>query len=122
MPDIMPFLTDLYTVGNTVDTFAPGHYARVYEAVDSRSRQLCAFKVMRPEHLTDDDQPRWEAMAFVNEAELLVRMESCPQAVRLYDCGYISSEDENPRSGQINSYGLNVEQFRQGAYRFAAQR
>jgi serine/threonine protein kinase len=122
MASFMPFLTDLYTVGNTIDTFAPGHYARVYEAVDSRTRQLCAFKVMRPEHLTDDEQPRWEAMAFVNEADLLARLSSCPQVVRLYDCGYISTEDESPRSGQIDSYGLNVDMFRQGAYRFAAQR
>jgi serine/threonine protein kinase len=118
----MPFLTDLYTVGNTIDTFAPGHYARVCEALDNRTRQICAFKVMRPEHLSDDDEPRWEAMAFVNEAELLLRTASCPQVVRLYDCGYISSEDENPRSGQIDSHGLNVEMFRQAAYRFAAQR
>lgn len=122
MRSFMPFLTDLYTVGNTIDTFAPGHYARVYEAVDSRNRQSCAFKVMRPEHLTNDEQPRWEAMAFVNEAELLVRMAGCPQVVRLYDCGYISTEDESPRSGQIDSYGLNIDMFRQGAYRFAAQR
>ncbi len=122
MSSFMPFLTDLYTIGNTIDTFAPGHYARVYEAVDSRNRQACAFKVMRPEHLTNDGQPRWEAMAFVNEADLLVRMASCAQAVKLYDCGYISTGDESPRSGQVDSYGLNVEQFRQGAYRFAAQR
>jgi DNA-binding transcriptional ArsR family regulator len=77
---------------------------------------------MRTEHLTDDGQPRWEATAFINEADLLTRMALSPHVVRLYDCGYISSVDEDPRSGQIDSYELNVDQFRQGAYRFAAQR
>lgn len=119
---VMPFLTDIYTMGNTIDTFALGHYARVYEAIDTRTHQPCAFKVMRPEHLTDDGQPRWEAMAFINEADLLIRVSSSLHVVKLLDCGYISTVDENPRSGQIDSYGLNVEQFRQGAYRFAAQR
>jgi serine/threonine protein kinase len=117
----MPFLTDFYTLGNTIDTFALGHYARVFEALD-KNRRLCAFKVMRPEHLTNDDQPRWEAMAFINEADLLMRMGTSPHVVKLYDCGYISSEDEDPRNGQIDSYGTNVDLFRQGAYRFAAQR
>jgi serine/threonine protein kinase len=122
MPIAMPFLTDLYTLGNSIDTFAPGHYARVYEAYDARNHRPCAFKVMRTEHLTDDGQPRWEATAFINEADLLTRMALSPHTVRLYDCGYISSVDEDPRSGQIDSYELNVDQFRQGAYRFAAQR
>ncbi len=122
MYSIMPFLTDLYAVGNTIDTFALGHYARVYDAVDQRTRRPCAFKVMRSEHLTDDGQPRWEAMAFINEADLLLRMASSPHVVKLYDCGYISSADENPRSGQIESFGMNVDLFRQGAYRFAGQR
>jgi serine/threonine protein kinase len=118
----MPFLTDVYNVGNTIDTFAPGHYARVYEAVDNRTRQSCAFKVMRVEHLSGDEQPRWEALAFINEADLLTRLASSPHVVKLLDCGYMSSVDENPRNGQIDSYGLSVEQFRQGTYRFAAQR
>ncbi len=118
----MPFLTDIYSVGNTIDTFAPGHYARVYEATDIRTRTSVAFKVMRVEHLADDEQPRWEAMAFINEADLLMRMASSPYVVNLLDCGYISSVDEDPRNGQIDSYGLNVDQFRQGVYRFASQR
>src|SRR5512140_2464195 len=105
----MPFLTEGYSVGNTIDTFALGHYARVYEATDTRTRKSCAFKVMRVEHLADDEQPRWEAMAFINEADLLMRMASSPHVVKLLDCGYISSVDENPRNGQIDSYGLNVD-------------
>jgi serine/threonine protein kinase len=115
-------LTDLYTIGNTIDTFAPGHYARVYEAVDRRDSHACAFKVMRTEHVADGDgQPRMEAMAFINEADLLVRMAIVPSVVRLLDCGYISSREENPRSGEIESYGLNVELFRQGAFRYAGK-
>src|SRR5260221_1484100 len=121
--NLLATLTDLYTLGNTIDTFAPGHYARVYDAVDTRTNQACAFKVMRVEHLSDDDgQPKWEAMAFINEADLLMKMSISPHIVRMYDCGYIASTDENPRGGEILSYGQNVDQFRQGAFRYAGQR
>lgn len=117
-------LTDLYTLGNTIDTFAPGHYARVYEATDRRDERTCALKVMRIEHTSADGQPRMEATAFLNEADLLTRMSLAPAAshiVRLYDCGYILSPDENPRSGEIESCGLNVERFRQGVFRLAGR-
>jgi len=59
-----------YTLGTSIDTFAPGHYARVFEARELRAEanqptRTCAFKVMRPEHLNSTDgQPRWEAPAF----------------------------------------------------------
>lgn len=114
-------VSDLYTLGNTIDTFAPGHYARVYDAVDKRDGQTCAFKIMRTEHLSTDDQPRMEAMAFITEADLLIRMSS-PHVVRLLDCGYVEATDDNLRSGQIESYGLNLEQFRRGVFRFGGQR
>jgi len=115
-------LADVYTLGNTIDTFAPGHYARVHEAVDRRDGQVCAFKVMRVEHVVDGDaQPRMEAMAFINEADLLIRMASISNVVRLYDCGYIRSSDDSLRTGEIESYGLSVEQFRQGVFRFAGR-
>ncbi len=118
----MAHLTDLYQIGNTIDTFAPGHYARVYDAVDRRDGVRCAFKVMRLEHVVDGNaQPRLEAMAFINEADLLIRMAASPHVMRLYDCGYVSSKEENPRTGEIESYGLNVELFRQGVYRYAGQ-
>ncbi|MCC7207915.1 MAG: hypothetical protein IT323_11450 [Anaerolineae bacterium] len=118
----MAQLTDLYALGNTIDTFAPGHYARVYEAVDRRDGQSVAFKVMRAEHIAaGDGQPRMEAMAFINEADLLVRMSVASSVVRLLDCGYIASREESPRSGEIESYGLSTELFRQGAFRFAGK-
>jgi serine/threonine protein kinase len=115
-------LTDLYTLGNTIDTFAPGHYARVYEAVDKRDGQNYAFKVMRAEHVSGEDgQPQMEAMAFINEADLLIRMATSPRVVRLYDCGYLDSREDNPRGGEVESYGLNLEMFRQGAFRYAGK-
>lgn len=117
----MAKLTDLYDLGNTIDTFAPGHYARVYEAVDRRDSSLCAFKVMRAEHVVGDGQPRMEAMAFINEADLLVRMAISPSVVRLLDCGYLSSREEIPHAGEIESYGLNIDLFRQGAFRYAGR-
>jgi serine/threonine protein kinase len=94
----------------------------VYEAVDRRDGQSVAFKVMRAEHIAaNDGQPRMEAMAFINEADLLVRMSIVPSVVRLLDCGYIASREESPRSGDVESYGLNVELFRQGAFRYAGK-
>ncbi len=115
-------LTTLYSIGNSVDTFAPGHYARVFEAQDLRNERHCAFKVMRAEHLTRDGQPKWEALAFINEADLLIRMAVAPQVMRLYDCGYVSAEDESPRSGEIISFGLDAESFRQASLIYAGKR
>lgn len=118
----MALLNDLYQIGNTIDTFALGHYARVYEGLDKRDGRQVAFKVMRLEHVvTGDAEPRMEAVAFVNEADLLTRMALSPHVVRLYDCGYLSARDENPRGGEIESYGLNVELFRQGIFRYAGR-
>jgi serine/threonine protein kinase len=119
---LMPFFNDLYTLGNAIDTFAPGHYARVYDSLDQRTRQSGAFKVMRAEHRADDGNPRWEAMAFVNEADLLARMADSPQVIRLLDCGYLSAADDSVTSGQIESFGLNVETFRQNIYQYAGHR
>jgi hypothetical protein len=118
----MPFFTDLYTLGNAIDTFAPGHYARVYDSLDNRTQQSGAFKVMRAEHRAEDGNPRWEAMAFINEADLLVRMADSPQVIRMLDCGYLSSNDDGVGNGQIESFGLNVDTFRQNVYQYAGHR
>ncbi len=115
-------LTALYALENSIDSFAPGHYARVFDAVDRRNDRRCAFKVMRAEHLTRDGQPRWEANAFINEADLLTRMAVSPHVVRLYDCGYVASEEERPRAGQIISFGGDVEAFRAASLDYAALR
>lgn len=105
-----------YLLGNYIDTFAPGHYARVVEAEDRAANRLVAFKVMRPEHFAPDGGPRWEARAFVNEADLLLRLADNPAAVRLYDCGYLSSSAERPDGGALLSLGTNVAAFREQLY------
>lgn len=115
-------LSTMYSIGNSIDTFAPGHYARVFDARDQRGDRHCAFKVMRAEHLTNDGQPRWEALAFINEADLLLRMAESPHVMHLYDCGYISAGEDRPRAGEIDSFGLEVDAFRQASLRYAAKR
>jgi hypothetical protein len=114
-------LNACYTPGNFIDTYALGHYARVMEAEDVRTGRMVAFKVMRPEHLSDDGTPRWEARAFVSEADLLVRLAGCEAVVRLYDCGYVSSRAERPDGGEIVSFGLDIAAFREALYPAAAQ-
>lgn len=110
-------LESRYVLGNYIDTFAPGHYARVLEADDRAANRMVAFKVMRPEHITQDGAgPRWEARAFINEADLLVRLSDSSAPVRLYDCGYISSETERPNGGAIESMGTNVTAYREQLY------
>jgi len=101
-----------YTLGTSIDSFAPGHYARVFEAHDLTANRLVAFKVMRAEHLTADGQPRWESNAFPHEADLLNRLAGIPAVIRLYDCGYVESEDDPPRVGQIASFGMDSAAFR----------
>lgn len=104
-------LADLYRIDNFIDTFALGHYARVLHAHDRRQDRVVAFKVMRPEHVSPEDDPRWEYRAFANEADLLVKLADSPQVVKLYDCGYVSARSEAPVGGEIEPFGTNVTAF-----------
>ena len=116
----MPRLSELYRLGNYIDTFALGHYARVLDAVDLRSGSSIAFKVMRPEHLDADGDMRWEYRAFGNEADILARLWHSPNIVKLYDCGFISDREEAPRAGDITSFQGDVRGFSDSLARFAA--
>lgn len=104
----MTDLADFYRIQNFIDTFALGHYARVLDAVDLRSGQTVAFKVLRPEHLAPNGDIRWEYRAFANEADLLLRLDASPHVVKLLDCGFVSAAGEAPLDGQINVYGRDV--------------
>ena len=115
-------LGELYQVGNYIDTFALGHYARVLQACQVRTGHEIAFKVMRPEHRSNDGTPRWEARAFINEADLLVRLATSRVPVELFDCGYLSAEGERPDGGEIVSFGTNVAAFHEQLYPFTAER
>ncbi len=116
----MPRLSDFYRLGNYIDTFALGHYARVLDAVDLRSGSSIAFKVMRPEHLDADGDMRWEYRAFGNEADILARLWHSPNIVKLYDCGFISDGEEAPRDGDITSFQGDIRGFSDSLARFAA--
>jgi len=116
----MPRLSELYRLGNYIDTFALGHYARVLDAVDLRSGNSIAFKVMRPEHLDADGDMRWEYRAFGNEADILARLWHSPNIVKLYDCGFISDGEEAPRDGDITSFQGDIRGFSDSLARFAA--
>ena len=116
----MPRFTELYQLGNFIDTFALGHYARVLEAVDSRSGNTVAFKVMRPEHLDSNGDMRWEYRAFGNEADILARLRHSPNIVKLYDCGFLSDREEAPRGGDITSFQGDIRGFVQALSRYAA--
>ncbi|HEX2620777.1 MAG TPA: hypothetical protein VHL11_11535 [Phototrophicaceae bacterium] len=104
-------LSDVYQIDHFIDTFAPGHYARVLEAIDHRTRKRVAFKVLRSEHLALDGDIRWEYRAFPHEADLLMRLAACPQVIDLYDCGYLETPDEAPGDRQIISFGRDAETF-----------
>lgn len=116
----MPRLSDLYRLGNYIDTFALGHYARVLDAVDLRSGSSIAFKVMRPEHLDAAGDMRWEYRAFGNEADILARLWHSPNIVKLYDCGFISDREEAPRAGDITSFQGDIRGFSDSLARFAS--
>ena len=116
----MAQLNELYRIDNFNDTFALGHYARVLDALDRRSDHRAAFKVMRPEHLDSDGDMRWEYRAFGNEAEILARLSSSGNVVKLHDCGYISDIDEAPRSGEIAPFRDDVAGFVEAMPEYAA--
>jgi serine/threonine protein kinase len=109
-------LDEAYRIGNFIDTFALGHYARVLKATQLATDRTVAFKVMRPEHLSGDGTPRWEAKAFINEADLLLRLDSNPVVIELVDCGFISAAGERPGGGKIVSLGTNIAAFREHLY------
>lgn len=117
----MTQLQDLYTLHNFIDTFALGHYARVMDGMDLKTNRQVAFKVMRPEHIARGEEPKWEYRAFHNEANLLIRLADDPHIIRLYDCGYISSNADAPHDGEIESFGLDVEAFTAATIRFSAR-
>ncbi|MBN2303768.1 MAG: hypothetical protein JXQ72_04795 [Anaerolineae bacterium] len=114
-------LNERYRIKNYIDTFAPGHYARVWEADNLHDGRSVALKVMRPEHLSADGTPRWEARAFINEADLLMRLEHNPVPIDLYDCGYLSAPGERPDDGEIVSLGTDLAAFRENLYPYSAR-
>ncbi len=114
-------LGEVYRIENYIDTFAPGHYARVLEAEEVQTGRAIALKVMRPEHLSGDATPRWEARAFINEADLLLRLAPSRATVRFYDCGFISAPAERPNGGEIVTLGTNVSAFRENLYPYIAK-
>ncbi|MCI0712923.1 MAG: hypothetical protein L0154_22400 [Chloroflexi bacterium] len=109
-------LSDIYQIGNFIDTFALGHYARVLDAIHLPTGRTVAFKVMRPEHRAPDERPRWEAQAFVHEVTLLTRLEEHPVPMKFYDCGYVSTDSEYPHDGNIMSFGRDVQAFGDALY------
>lgn len=117
----MPQLTDIYALGNFIDTYALGHYARVLEATDQRDQRQVALKVMRPEHTAPNDAPKWEAQAFVHEVDLLTRLSRSFIPMRFYDCGYVLAEGDYPAEGEIVSYGRDIASFREKLYTYNAQ-
>ncbi len=115
-------LLDLYRIDNFIDTFALGHYARVVGAVDQRTNDAVAFKVMRPEHLTPSQEDmRWEYRAFGSEAQLLLHLAESPHIVDLIDCGFISDDGEAPSDGEIESLGKDVGTFNRHLEEFAGR-
>jgi serine/threonine protein kinase len=108
----VPATSDIYTLGNFIDTYALGHYARVVEATDRRDGRVIALKVMRPEHVVMDDAPRWEAEAFVHEADLLTRLSHSNTPIRYYDCGFIDAVGDYPE-GDIVSLRTDLARFRE---------
>lgn len=115
-------LADLYGIENYIDTFALGHYARVLSAEDRRRGETVAFKVMRSEHLSDKGDVRWEYRAFPHEADLLMRLNDSPQVVDLLDCGFVSTMDEAPENGEIESMGQDIDAFKEAFLTFAERR
>lgn len=117
----MANLNDLYRIDNYNDTFALGHYARVFDALDRRTGHMVAFKVMRPEHLSPDGEVKWEYRAFANEANLLMKLADSPQVVDLLDCGYLANPGEVPGDGEIESFQRDILGFTRSMDKFAQQ-
>lgn len=118
----MPYpLGDMYRLDSFIDTFALGHYARVMDALDRRTGRNVAFKLLRPEHMADAGETRWEVRAFVNEADLLSRLAESPYVVDMLDCGYMDGTGEAPAYGKVESFGLDALGFANSFRDFVAE-
>lgn len=117
----MADLPDIYRIDNYIDTFALGHYARVLEALDRRTGQTVALKVLRPEHLKPDGEMSWEFRAFANEVDLLMKLSGSPHVVDLLNCGFLSTPSEAPAEGEIHSFQLDSLGFAQAMPDYARQ-
>lgn len=115
----MTQLNAVYHIDNFIDTFALGHYARVLLALDKRTQDEVAFKVLRPEHLLSDGDMRWEYRAFGNEALLLHALKDSPNVVRLHDCGFVSTISEAPDGGELVPFATNAHAFNRALYEYA---
>ncbi|GAB1420153.1 hypothetical protein MASR2M15_02350 [Anaerolineales bacterium] len=115
----MTKFTDFYRINQPIDTFALGHYARVFNADQLETGASVAFKVMRAEHLNSDGELRWEYRAFANEAEILMALAESPHTVKLLECGFVSSEEEAPTKGKIERMGLDVANFSRSLSRYS---
>lgn len=78
-----------------------------------------AFKLLRPEHVSQDGEPKWEFRAFPNEADLLMKVAGNPHVVQLLDCGYISAAGEAPIDGEIKSFHIDAMGFAQAMQEYA---
>lgn len=107
----MTQLAEIYHLENYIDTFAPGHYARVMDALDFRTGNTVAFKVMRTEHLTPDGEMKWEYRAFANEVQILSKLADSPHVVKLLDCGFVLSAQETPLDAEVVSLGRDFDAF-----------
>jgi serine/threonine protein kinase len=114
-------LTELYQLKQFNDSFALGHYARVFDAFDHTHRRKVAFKILRLEHLEHNGDIRWEYRAFPHEAVLLQRLASVPQIVKLYDCGYTHASEEVPQADAVVTFGDDIRAFDEAQHTYAAQ-
>ncbi len=111
--------SDAYQVGNFIDTFALGHYARVLDAQRPGVSESVALKIMRSEHLPNGGDTPWEYHAFISEARLLLKLADDPHVVDLLDCGFVESQSEVPASGSIVSFGTDAASFSQAMTEYA---
>ncbi len=104
----MPSLDQLFDFDRYIDTKAPGFSARVLLATHWQSGQDVAFKVMRREHLANDEVWR----LFANEVQLLEVLRQANTVNRMVDCGFVSDQtDDRPAGGDVASCGRQIAQF-----------
>lgn len=104
----MTLLNKYYEILLPIDTFALGFSSRVGRAIDFRSGDYVAFKVMRREHLADETV--WGLFAI--EAKLLGYYYNQPNAAKLIDCGFVNDIDHAlPSTGEVESFEQNIKDF-----------
>ncbi len=117
----MPRLDRHYEIQKLVDAHAPGFSARVAKAIDWKTGEDVAFKVMRRQYMNENELEKGLDVLrrYKIEIRILEKFRDHPVPNRFLDCGFVSdTSGEAPSGGDIESFGVDGQEFIRNSMEF----